>query len=93
MNSGALEGLGVPVPPVVPVYEDFEDTKGVIRIPKSKKNRQHNDQKTKIQSMHMSSTRVFGLCSCFSFYICVFGICELCFSVTCFSFCHGLLRI
>ena len=27
--------------------EDFEDTKGVIRIRKSKKNRQHNGQKKK----------------------------------------------
>ena len=27
--------------------EEFEDTKGVIRIRKSKKNRQHNDQKKK----------------------------------------------
>ena len=29
------------------MYEDVEDTKGVIRICKSKKNRQHNDQKKK----------------------------------------------
>jgi tRNA A-37 threonylcarbamoyl transferase component Bud32 len=28
-------------------YEDFEGTKGVIRIRKSKKNRQHTDQKKK----------------------------------------------
>jgi peptidyl-tRNA hydrolase len=27
------------------VQEEFEDTKGVIRIRKSKKNRQHNGQK------------------------------------------------
>jgi hypothetical protein len=27
--------------------EEFEDTKGVIRIHKSKKNRQHNGQKKK----------------------------------------------
>jgi len=27
------------------VQEEFEDTKGVIRIRISKKNRQHNDQK------------------------------------------------
>jgi hypothetical protein len=27
--------------------EEFEDTKGVIRIRKSKENRQHNDQKKK----------------------------------------------
>ena len=29
------------------LYEEFEDTKGVIRIRKSKKDRQHNDQKKK----------------------------------------------
>jgi len=28
-------------------FEEFEDTKGVNRIRKSKKNRQHNDQKKK----------------------------------------------
>jgi hypothetical protein len=28
-------------------YEEFEDTKGEIRIHKSKKNRLHNDQKKK----------------------------------------------
>jgi hypothetical protein len=31
------------------VYEEFEDYKGVIRIRISKKNRQHNDQKIKVQ--------------------------------------------
>jgi hypothetical protein len=29
------------------LYEEFEDTKGVIRIRISKKNRQHNGQKKK----------------------------------------------
>jgi hypothetical protein len=29
------------------VYEDFEDTKGVIRIRKCKKNRHHNGQNKK----------------------------------------------
>jgi len=40
--------------------EEFEDTKGVIRIHKSKKNRQHNDQMKKykrannsLQSIHI----------------------------------------
>ena len=28
----------------IPVQEEFEDTKGVIRIRKSKKDRQHNGQ-------------------------------------------------
>ena len=27
------------------LYEDFDDTKGVIRISKSKKDKQYNDQK------------------------------------------------
>jgi hypothetical protein len=31
------------------LYEGFEDTKGVIRIRKSKKNRQYNGQKKKGQ--------------------------------------------
>ena len=32
---------------VYPMLEEFEDTKGVIRIRKSKKFRQHNGQKKK----------------------------------------------
>jgi hypothetical protein len=32
---------------IVQITEEFEDTKGVIRIRISKKNRQHNDQKKK----------------------------------------------
>jgi len=42
------------------MYEEFEDTKGAIRIRTSKKNRQHNDQKKKnkrtnndLQSTHI----------------------------------------
>ena len=31
----------------ISVKEEFEDTKGIIRIPKSKKDRQHNGQKKK----------------------------------------------
>ena len=41
--------------------EEFEDTKGVIRIRKSKKNRQHNSQKKKykgtnndLQNIHIN---------------------------------------
>jgi hypothetical protein len=47
---------------LVPVYhtnkqsEDFEDTKGVIRIRISKKNRQHNDQKKKYKQNDTSDT-------------------------------------
>jgi hypothetical protein len=32
------------------LQEEFKDTKGVIRIRMSKKNRQHNDQKNKQRS-------------------------------------------
>jgi hypothetical protein len=32
------------------ILEEFEDTKGVIRIRKSKKDRQHNGQKTEEQT-------------------------------------------
>jgi hypothetical protein len=39
-------------------YEEFEDTKGVIRISKSEKNRKHNGQKNKrtnndLQNIHI----------------------------------------
>ena len=38
--------------------EEFEDTKGLIRIRKSKKNRQHNDQKDKQRSTkHICKTK------------------------------------
>ena len=56
--------------------EEFEDTKGVIRIRKSKKNRQHNGQKKKYkrtnndqQNTHKTKNRVTrtplnnGVCS------------------------------
>ena len=36
--------------------EEFEDTKGAIRIRKSK-NRQHNDQKEKVQKYKQRSTK------------------------------------
>ena len=39
------------------MQEDFEDTKGVIRIRISKKNRQHNDQKEKVQKDKQRSTK------------------------------------
>jgi len=35
---------------IVLVQEEFEDTKGVIRIRKSTKNRQHNGKKKKYKS-------------------------------------------
>ena len=37
--------------------EEFEDTKGVIRIRKSKKDRQHNGQKEKGQKNKQRSTK------------------------------------
>jgi hypothetical protein len=44
----------------IPVQEEFEDTKGIIKIRMSMKNRQHNGQKKKykrtnndLQSMHI----------------------------------------
>jgi hypothetical protein len=39
------------------VKEEFEDTKGVIRIRKLKKNRQHNGQKYKQRSTHTHTTK------------------------------------
>jgi hypothetical protein len=37
-------------------YEEFEDTKGVIRIRKSKKNRQHKGQKKKYKQRSTKHT-------------------------------------
>jgi hypothetical protein len=37
-------------------YEEFEDTKGVIRIRKSEKNRQHNGQKKKYKQRSTKHT-------------------------------------
>ena len=37
--------------------EEFEDTKGVIRIRKSKKNRQYNGQKEKVHKDKQRSTK------------------------------------
>jgi hypothetical protein len=39
------------------VEEEFEDTKGLIRIRKSKKDRQHNGQKEKRQKDKQRSTK------------------------------------
>jgi len=39
------------------MWEEFEDTKGVITIRISKKNRQHNDQKEKVQKDKQRSTK------------------------------------
>ena len=47
------------------MQEEFEDTKGVIRICKSKKDRQHNDQKIKykrtnndLQNIHIKLNQI-----------------------------------
>ena len=45
----------------LPLSEEFEDTNGVIRVRKSKKNRQHNGQKDKQRSTkytHKTQDRV-----------------------------------
>ena len=54
--------------------EEFEDTKGVIRICKSKKNRQHNDQKEKykrtnndLQNTHKTKDIDFSFNSFYAF--------------------------
>ena len=39
------------------IHEEFEDTKGVIRIRKSKKDKQHNDPKEKGQKERQRSTK------------------------------------
>ena len=39
------------------IKEEFEDTKGVIRIRISKRNRQHNAQKKKVQKDKQRSTK------------------------------------
>ena len=39
------------------MQEEFEDAKGVIRIRISEKNRQHNDQKEKVQKNKQRSTK------------------------------------
>jgi hypothetical protein len=43
--------------------EEFEDTKGIIRIPKSKKNRQHNGQKKKYKKTNsdLQNTKFRGV--------------------------------
>ena len=46
------------------LLEEFEDTKGVIRIRISKKNRQHNDQKKTYKRTNNDET---GYCSMASF--------------------------
>jgi hypothetical protein len=44
---------------IIPAFllDEFEDTKGVIRIHISKKNRQHNAQKKKVQKDKQQSTK------------------------------------
>jgi hypothetical protein len=39
-------------------FKEFEDTKGVIRIRISKKDRQHNGQKKKVQTDKQRSTNI-----------------------------------
>ena len=44
------------------MQEEFEDTKGVIRIRKSKKNRQHNGQKKKYKRTSKSFCQIETVC-------------------------------
>ena len=43
---------------IVSVVEEFEDTKGVIRIRKSKKNKQYNDQKKKFKRKNKNQQNI-----------------------------------
>ena len=45
-----LDVCGIDAFQFIPMQEEFEDTKGVIRIRILKKNRQHNGQKKKYKS-------------------------------------------
>ena len=51
MHSHAIVFMKTDINPIterdINVYEELEDNKGVLRIRKSKKDRQHNDQKKK----------------------------------------------
>ena len=42
---------------IIQIDEEFEDTKGVIRIRHSKKNKQNNDQTKKVQNGKQRSTQ------------------------------------
>ena len=41
------------------MQEEFEDTKGAIRIRKSKKNRQHNGQKKKYKRINNDQQNIY----------------------------------
>jgi hypothetical protein len=51
MNVGYIHGC-------VALLEEYEDTTGVIRIRKSKKNRQHNGQKKKYKRTYNNQQNV-----------------------------------
>jgi hypothetical protein len=66
-KSHYIDCPGLPNPNYIPSFrkEEFEDTKGVIRIRISKKNRQHSGQKKKykrtnndLQNIHKTKDRV-----------------------------------
>jgi hypothetical protein len=45
-----------------PTWEEFEDTKGLMRIHISKRNRQHNGQKKKNKQLEIKTHRTCVLC-------------------------------
>jgi hypothetical protein len=54
-----LDVCGIDVFQFIPMQEEFEDTKGVIRIRILKKNRQHNGQKKKYKSTNNDLQNIY----------------------------------
>ena len=54
-----LDICGIDVFQFIPMQEEFEDTKGVIRIRILKKNRQHNGQKKKYKSTNNDLQNIY----------------------------------
>ena len=54
-----LDVCGIDVFQFIPMQEEFEDTKGVIRIRILKKNRQHNGQKKKYKSTNNDLENIY----------------------------------
>jgi hypothetical protein len=56
------------------IEEEFENTKGAIRICISKKNRQHNGQKKKYKRTNVKSTKMYSKMSLKRFIDCIWDI-------------------
>jgi hypothetical protein len=54
-----LDVCGIDVFQFIPMQEEFEDTKGVIRIRILKKDRQHNGQKKKYKSTNNDLQNIY----------------------------------